>query len=497
MRRRTTILAVSVAAVLGAAGTAVLLTSGAASAATGYGVAPYVDLSANSSAMLDNAIQAGLKSYTAAFIIGSGCTPIWGDTLGINNSTANAKIARAEAAGAKTIIAFGGAAGSELAQSCTDPTALSNAYQSVIDKYHVDHLDFDVEGAAIADTGSVNRRFEAINTLERNNSGLVVSLTIPVTQTGPNANGTAFLQAAKTSGTRVDLVNIMTMDYGGPVADMGAAALSAAKGTLAVAQGLWPGFTYASLGITPMIGQNDQAGEIFTAANAQSLVQFANSNGVGRLAFWSLGRDGPCPAGAGGGASPNCSSVSQGALDFTRIFNSGNDGGGAPPPVPAATASSAAAPPAAIPASASRNGAAAPVNECGTAPWNATTAYTGGLLVSMNGHLYKANWWSQAEAPDTHSADDDPWTDLGACAGGAIPPGGAAAAVPPASPSPSLSPAAVPAVAGNATTWVANHAYTTGDRVSYNGHEYQCRLPHTSQLGWEPANAPALWQPLN
>src|SRR5207302_10077795 len=137
---------------------------------------------------------------------GSGCTPIWGDSLDINSSTTNAKIAKAESEGAKTIISFGGAGGTELAQSCTDPASLTAAYQSVIDKYHVDHLDFDVEGAAIADPGSINRRYQAIRTLESNNPGLVVSLTIPVLQSGPDGNGQHFLDAAHSNGERVTIV---------------------------------------------------------------------------------------------------------------------------------------------------------------------------------------------------------------------------------------------------------------------------------------------------
>lgn len=96
------------AAVLAAGGGAFVFATNSASAATGFGLAPYVDLSANSSGMLDSAItQAHLKAYTAAFIIGSGCTPIWGDTLDINSSGANAKIARAQSEGAQTIISFG------------------------------------------------------------------------------------------------------------------------------------------------------------------------------------------------------------------------------------------------------------------------------------------------------------------------------------------------------------------------------------------------------
>jgi chitinase len=460
---------------LAGGGTVIVYAASSASAATTYGVAPYVDLSANSSTMLDSAItQAGLKSYTAAFVIGSGCTPIWGDSLGIDTSTVNAKIAQAQSEGAKTIISFGGAAGAELAQSCTDTNSLTAAYQSVITKYKVDHIDFDVEGAAIADTGSINRRFQAIKTLEANNSGLNVSVTIPVLQSGPDNNGSAFLAAAKSNGARIDLINIMTMDYGGAVADMGAAAISAARGTLSVAQGIWSGFGYGSLGITPMIGQNDQSGEIFTEANASSLVNFANSNGVGRLGFWSVGRDQPCPGGAGGGASPNCSSISQSSLDFTRIFLGASGGGGGSTPTSSPTTTR--------PSPTSGTGGSG----CSAAAWSASAVYTAGMSVTYNGRSYTAKWWTQGDQPDKNTGDGKPWTDNGICSG-------TTPSSPPASPTVGASPTST----GSYAAWQANHAYKVGDLVSYGGHNYKCLQAHTSLVGWEPPNVPALWQLLS
>lgn len=38
--------------------------------------------------------------------------------------------------------------------------------------------------------------------------------------------------------------------------------------------------------------------------------------------------------------------------------------------------------------------------------------------------------------------------------------------------------------------------YAIGTVVTYNSAEYQCRQSHTSQPGWEPPNALALWLPL-
>jgi hypothetical protein len=289
-----------------------------------FAVAPYVDLTNNQEPMLNEAAtQAGLKAFSAAFVIGSGCTPIWGDTLPVTSDpTVTGQITTAEADGAQPIVSFGGEAGSELADSCTNLSQLTAAYQSVISTLHVTHIDFDIEGAEIAYPANNAMRFQAINALEAANPGLVVSVTIPVLPSGPDANGQAFLAAAHAAGTRIDVINAMAMDYYGSYdtggAAMGTDAVDAAQATLAYARTLWPGMTYANIGVTPMIGQNDDPAEVFTEADAQTLVSFATQNHLGRLAFWSVDRDQPC----GGSVSglPACSEISQQTLDFTKIF---------------------------------------------------------------------------------------------------------------------------------------------------------------------------------
>ena len=51
-------------------------------------------------------------------------------------------------------------------------------------------------------------------------------------------------------------------------------------------------------------------------------------------------------------------------------------------------------------------------------PWNASTAYNGGAVVSENGKSYKANWWTQGDDPATHSGavgTGQPWTLTSGC----------------------------------------------------------------------------------
>ncbi|RCG22745.1 chitinase [Sphaerisporangium album] len=47
-----------------------------------------------------------------------------------------------------------------------------------------------------------------------------------------------------------------------------------------------------------------------------------------------------------------------------------------------------------------------------------------------------------------------------------------------------------------AAAWAPNTAYTAGTIVTYNGVDYRCVQSHTSLVGWEPPNVPALWTPV-
>ncbi|HZD93517.1 MAG TPA: carbohydrate-binding protein, partial [Candidatus Sulfotelmatobacter sp.] len=44
--------------------------------------------------------------------------------------------------------------------------------------------------------------------------------------------------------------------------------------------------------------------------------------------------------------------------------------------------------------------------------------------------------------------------------------------------------------------WQPNTAFATGALVTFNGQQFKCIQGHTSQVGWEPPNVPALWQPV-
>ena len=327
-----------------AAGSSVLLaTSGVmvasivsaapASASVGQ-VAPYVDMSNSQEGVLNTVIsQDGLRSFTAAFAIGEGCSDIWGDTLPIGNDpTIGGEISSAKAAGASVIVSSGGAAGEPISFTCTNQGTIDAAYQAIINDYGTRQLDFDIEGAAIADTGGIQRTFQAMKDLQGSNPGLQWSVTVPVLPSGLDFNGTNLLADAQNMGVTIPVVNIMAMDYyQGTGTEMGNAAISAAQNTLNQMRSVNGSYSFANVGLTPMIGVNDD-GSTFTLGDASSVAGWASSNGLGRLAFWSVDRDQACPGGPGGSASPSCSGVNQGTGQFTGAFTGA--GGGNPPPPP-------------------------------------------------------------------------------------------------------------------------------------------------------------------
>jgi chitinase len=53
-------------------------------------------------------------------------------------------------------------------------------------------------------------------------------------------------------------------------------------------------------------------------------------------------------------------------------------------------------------------------------------------------------------------------------------------------------PRATPTSSG-AAAWAPGVSYVVGVKVTYGGTTYTCRQNHTSQVGWEPPNVPALW----
>src|SRR5262249_59847623 len=113
----------------------------------------------------------------------------------------------------------GGGAGGEGARTATSAASLQAEYQSVIDRYHVHSLDFDIEGAAVQDQHSITLRDQALVGLKAANPGLTISYTLPVLPTGLTADGVNLLANAKRDRHAIDVVNIIAIDYAPPRAN--------------------------------------------------------------------------------------------------------------------------------------------------------------------------------------------------------------------------------------------------------------------------------------
>jgi chitinase len=103
------------------------------------------------------------------------------------------------------------------------------------------------------------------------------------------SNATSMLQGAVNAGVKVNLVNIMIMDFGdgqNPLTD-GESAAKASVPQLESIFGVSSTQAWNMLGLTPIAGQNDDA-ENFTQSDATSLESFAAQHGVQELAFWEV-----------------------------------------------------------------------------------------------------------------------------------------------------------------------------------------------------------------
>jgi hypothetical protein len=282
-------------------------------------VAPYIDMGAWPTPVLSTVSSAStLKSFTLAFITSAGCKASWFNAYDPRTGWNLDQVNAIRAKGGDVKISFGGATGIELAQACSSVTALTAEYQAVVSAYRLKYIDFDIEGAAVAEPTSISLRSQAMARLQSANSGLKVSLTLPVLPSGLTADGVNVVKAARDAGVNLDVVNIMAMDYY-QGSDHASQAIAAANATFNQLRSLYPSKTTAQLwrmiGITPMLGQNDDGG-IFNQTDANQLVAFARTNHVGELAFWEVGRDGNACT----GALYMCTNISQAPYEFSRIF---------------------------------------------------------------------------------------------------------------------------------------------------------------------------------
>lgn len=256
--------------------------------------------------------ETGVNKFIFSFITyDSEGKPSWGGYSKQQEGLNDKYIEEIRANGGDIILSFGGANASsvpdgtnaDLAATEKSAEELASLYEQILKHYDAHIIDFDIEGLLVQDTESLVKRAQAVAILqesyEEQNLPLEVMVTLPVLETGLTDDGVNVLKTFRSNGAVIDTVNIMAMDYGHPVEDMGAAAISAGESLKSQLATVYPEYTdeqlYQMIGITPMIGQNDTPDEMFTLEDQQQLVDWAQEKNIRMLSFWSTNRDNPGP----------------------------------------------------------------------------------------------------------------------------------------------------------------------------------------------------------
>jgi Glycosyl hydrolases family 18 len=285
--------------------------------------APYMYIGAGDDFKITQCDDAcGQKFYTIAFIInGPENEPAWDGRFPMEQNLYADQIHAIRDRGGDAMVSFGGAGGTEIALSETNLTVLEAKYQSVIDHYKFTWLDFDIEGDALSNAEANKRRNAALAALQANNPELIISYTLPVDPDGISRESQNLLTDAVSKGVKIHSVNVMTMDFGAhfskgkKMSDVSiASALKAYSQCAAIVPRI-------EIGLTPMIGQNDEPGEVFTPRDARALKKWAEKHPwVCSLSFWASNRD---TGHLGENKTDNdTSGLKQKPWEFTAIFKS-------------------------------------------------------------------------------------------------------------------------------------------------------------------------------
>lgn len=384
--------------------------------------------------------DAGLTGATIAFGITNGSCMLDGDLLG------RLPDARAfTASGGTVLISFGGSAGTYVEIACRDDNQLFSLLDRVITDSGIRRTDWDVEGAQLLDTAATARRTRVLKRLQAKYPDLFVSFTLPGWLLGLDANSMNLLRTTIAAGVRVDRVNVMAMSFGhDPMvpATLAQSAIMTFRAAAAQMMTLFPGKSqgqiHAMMGITPMIGRNDD-GTTFTLEDAGILADFVRNNGVGMIAYWSFQRDRLQ-------YTPNYdlgqySGYAQTQFAFLKVFQTAK---AAPTPI------QPPAPPAPPTA-----------GNCSPPAWVQGRQYLKGDLVSYQGGRYIAKFANPGWNPTISTYY---W-----------------AASPCAAPAPSCSPSA----------WVQGKQYAAGAVVNYSGANYVAKFANP---GWNPTISTYFWR---
>ncbi len=364
---------------------------------------------------------------------------------GYDTAAFKADIATLHSQGRKVIISVGGQNG---AISLPDATAAGNFATSVyglMTSYGFDGVDIDLENAPnLANMTSALRQLGT-----KAGSNLVLTMAPETLYVQPGGTYLALIDQVK------DLITVVNTQYYNSGAMIGRDGKVYSAGTedfiTALADILLDGHLRADqvgLGlpaspsgagsgyVSPSV-VNNALDCLAAGTNCGSYKPVAKNPTIRGAMDWSINWDASNGYNFAGTISPHLATLPGGTGTTTGPTTS------VPPTtVPPTTVPPTTAPPTTNP----------PTTCSGASAWNATTPYSGGAVVSYNGHRWTAKWWTQGDVPGNNS--QNVWTDNGTCTGGTTttPPGACTAAA-----------------------WVSTTAYNGGAVVSYGSHRWTAK----------------------
>lgn len=280
----------------------------------------YVDVTATPSYEFESKVGNVYRNVILGFVTaGDGCQPSWGGYYTLDEAAStldlDSRIAQTYKTDRTVTVSFGGQNGTELASACSDVDSLADAYQQVIDRYHITSLDFDIENSNLDGySETATRRAQAVAKLianekpkqrerryqSRSDHQFDASGRRERSYNARNAN------RERVSGCRRDAIHRESHDHGfqrgvhvdhaihadqkfaerGPRAIQNVAVQS--RQTLQRPSDL--GAVGSHRAHRPERYQN----EYFTLDNAREINTFALETSLGHLSMWSLNRDQQC-----------------------------------------------------------------------------------------------------------------------------------------------------------------------------------------------------------
>ena len=264
----------------------------------------------------------GVGDLTLAFVLSRGtCNPEWDGSRPLLGGSDQAAIASIRAAGGDVVASFGGWSGKKLGNSCRTPATLAGAYQKLINAYSLRAIDIDIEHGEVSSAAVRKRVIAALALVRAANPAIEISITFGTTEAGPEGAGRSLIADAAAIGFQPTSWTIMPFDFGRPLTDMGHASIRGVEALVADLVGAFhvsSEAAYRMAGISSMNGNTDEAREIVSVEDLQTMLAFAQAHHLARLSFWAVNRDRPC--GEGLNAGEDCSGIAQLPYAFTDLI---------------------------------------------------------------------------------------------------------------------------------------------------------------------------------